>query len=197
MKTLSTFLSVVSLLGAAAACTSSASSEPTPSTQAASAEQADLAAQVCEGYVKPVCQTAEQQTAKRNQCLEDTGRCYARLGVPSAVIAFSECMKQRSCAPDGAGNCDCDKSDDNCVKEASLALPASPKRDEYLSACAAKLAECGRGDPGFSDDYCDPSTIFTDAVLEAMTPCFQNTCGNQTIGTCLENKRAELAGGSC
>ncbi|HVH41426.1 MAG TPA: hypothetical protein VM925_03755 [Labilithrix sp.] len=198
MKTFVAFVAFLPVLVSIAACSSSDDdSSPTGSAK----QEAELYAQVCEAELGPkkAC-TGEQGVTDEDikRCSEKRESCIARAFRPEAARGYAACMKARTCTTGEMGNCSCSKSDDECFREAGLALPANPVQDAYRSACLGKLAECGKGTNSFSDDWCTMGDsayeLYTDALYEALRPCFALACGNGTISTCIKAKWTEAVG---
>lgn len=195
MKTI--FALLTAFFFALVACSSSEESATPPEPKLTPAEEADFAGRVCDAYGgrREAC----GQDPERDPCAQATGLCYARTLRREGLTRFVECMKGATCSTENG--CSCTKSDDDCFHEAGIALAPSPIRDSYLTACRTKLAECGKESDSFSDDFCTYGgfgmELYSDALYQALTPCFQNACGNRTIGNCLTQKRVEVSSGAC
>ena len=200
--------SVPFLLTTALACTSSdeKSTSPdaaAPPTSLSPAQEADLAAQICDAYSvgDRQCQKTDEADVHQD-CLSGIGLCFARTMVPAGIAAFTRCMNGSNCSAYDGGGCTCAKSDDDCFHEAGISLPPSAIRDAYINACQTKLAACGKDSNSFSDDWCTYGgygmELFTETLFQSLTTCFQNNaCGNGTISQCLTAKQAELSGNAC
>lgn len=91
----------------------------------------------------------------------------------------------------------CDKKDDDCVADFSVADPSYPDIAE-VKACLAKREECAMPAAGadggtvegnaFSDDYCQSIAALTDAAKADANRCLSRTCTE--IRDCLKTAGA-------
>ena len=122
------------------------------------------------------------------ECKQDNN-CFADAIRTDAVEPLLQCLEARPCG----------KSDDACFAEVGKSFTLSDKGKSYESACLAKLSECGKGDGGFSDDFCTdgdvPWRLLTDRYYDSLAPCFSKVCGE--ISACLKNSSSSVARSLC
>lgn len=207
MKPSTTFFSGLSILAFIACSSSTEPQSSSPARSLTASEEVELATQYCDSTARPACFSPDVAALNREACIRGHGLCVARTFTPAAVAEFGQCMKQQTCALDSNGNCDCGgESDDavdedTCFRDVGKAQPASPVRDAYVAACMTRFSECGKGSRSFADDWCTTGgtgfELYTDAIYEELTPCFQSACGDGTISNCLREKLTELSRGAC
>lgn len=196
------FLSICFLALGLLACDSADMSTPGATSSGGSsgstpAERRANAVALCEAYAAPTVVCGSHPI----DCEAKPSDCLAGMFRAEAFAPLEACLRSRTCTADDNRNCSCTGSDDECFAEVGKTMPASDARDAYVAACRQKLAECGRASESFTDDWCTTGgfgfELFSDALYDALRPCFGKTCGERTIATCLDEAHVAVAGESC
>ncbi len=79
----------------------------------------------------------------------------------------------------------CPGNDDQCYRQAILAVAADPTADSKYQSCRARYESCDSSDPGsFSDDICSYRLILTDAAQAPIDACLAGACAQ--IADCID-----------
>lgn len=147
---------------------SSGSDTSTPSD--ATAQDATAEGGVLTPEEKAVCAAL----ASRAQCFDGSGQAqacdekskcfYAKRTEPAAALEFAKCYGAPSCL-----------GEDGCLAQAGAVAGGQAARD-YVTACQAKLAECGAS---FDDEYCTTAAYAWKGAGAAATACLVKSCAEQ------------------
>lgn len=131
---------------------------------------ADEYAQYCDAYVKRDVDCYGDSSTVAD--CQKQYPCFVAFFAPHAQRAFLDCDTTRPCQG---------KSDDDCYEEAATKAGLSTKGTAYIEACNAFASKNQQGEGcGDLKELCGggdfPAKILNDAIYNAITPCFNDTC---------------------
>ena len=116
----------------------------------------------CEAVVdqNAQCGKSSDDQAALDECI-GMEACNGPVYDPEAVHAIMACLATLPCSD----------PDDDCLAEV-VSLPGNETQTAFVEDCKAKATEC----PDLAGDFCGMAVFFSDALVAAVEPCFDQPC---------------------